>query len=163
MAKRQSKKVAKEIGVLASDESATSQSPITFLRDKYGQDLYDRAKKNIGMSDEMIASFPDAESLKRYCDGIHSKSNPDARMKEGEPVDRKNFEDNMPDVFTMESILPAEWAHKNRDQFDRDNREAFLRDIRRKYGAHEPVRIVADTSFVAKKHELVTTFTIYYK
>ena len=146
MVKKQSKKVAKDVYI-----------------QRIPQDLIDRAKKKIGMSDEMINSFPDAESLKRYCDGIHPKSNPDARMKEGEQPERKNFEDNMPDTFTLESVLNAEYFHGNREQFDRNNLQEFLRSINRKYGVQKPVRIVKDENFVAKKYELLTNFTIYFK
>ena len=145
MAKKRSKKV--------DDDKMKVEIPL---------DLYDRARKKIGMSDEMIAGFPDAESLKRYCDGIHSKSNPDARMKEGEPLKQKQFENNMPKVFTLESVMNADWVQRNREQFDRENLQEFLRSINRKYGTQRAARIIKDENFVAKKYELVTKFTIYF-
>ncbi len=127
------------------------------------KDLYERARKKIGLRDDQIASYPNAEALKQYCDGIHPQSNPDARIKEGAPVVHPKFADNMPDSFTLDSVQEANFVTTNREQFDRANLQSFLRNINRKYGTQKPVRIVQDTSFVVVKRELVTTFTIYFK
>ena len=94
---------------------------------------------------------------------MHSKSDPDARIKEGKPPVHPKFEENMPDSFTLESVIEAKFVQKNRSQFDESNLQAFLRNINRRYGAQKPVRIVKDISFVAKKYELVTKFTIFFK
>ena len=47
-------------------------------------DLYERARK-IGMSEEMIATYPDEASLKSACDRISPQTNPDARVKIAKP------------------------------------------------------------------------------
>lgn len=133
------------------------------LEDKYGKDLYERCSKKIGMTYEQIAAHPDAESLLQYANGIHPASNVDARIKEGVPPEQKKFEENMPDSFTLESVLEAKFVKTNRDHFDRGNLQTFLRRINRRYGPFEPVRIVTDTSFIVKKRELVTKYVIYYK
>ena len=175
MAKK--KKTSKKMGILASKELAKAGSPIdidspeascvlykrpdgSILETPVA--LYNRCRKEIGMSDEMIASHPNAESLLQYANGIHPKSNPDARIKEGLRPEPMKFEDNMPDSFTLESILEAKFVKTNRDHFDRANLQAFLRRINRRYGPHQPVRIVTDRSFKVAKRELVTKFTIYY-
>jgi len=98
----------------------------------------------------------------QYANGIHPKSNVDARIKEGVPPEPMKFEDNMPDSFTLESVLEAKFVKTNRDNYDRGNLQAFLRRINRRYGPAEPVRIVTDRSFKVAKRELVTKFTIYY-
>ncbi len=125
--------------------------------------LYNRCRYSVGMSDAMIASYDSAEALKQAADGMHGKSNPDARVKEGKLPEQKKFEDNMPDSFTLESILEAKFMKTNRDHYDRGVLQAYLRRINRKYGPKSPVRIVQDRSFVVVKRELVTKYTIYFK
>ena len=130
---------------------------------RYGEDLYKRASKKIGMTDAMIASYPDADALLKACNGMHSKSNPDARIKEGVPPVGVKFEEDRPDVMTLESILKAAFVQQNRGMFDETNLQSFLRNVNRRYGAQKPLRIVKDMSLVAVKHELVTKYTIYFK
>jgi len=130
---------------------------------KFGEALYNRCRKQIGLTDVQIAAHPDAESLLQYANGIHPKSNVDARIKEGVPPEPMKFEDNMPDSFTLESVLEAKFVKTNRDNYDRGNLQAFLRRINRRYGPAEPVRIVQDRSFKVKNRELITKYTIYYK
>ncbi len=125
--------------------------------------LYKRCREVIGMSDAMICSYGDADTLLQNANGMHPKSNVDARVKEGVRPEPMKFEDNMPDKFTLESILEAKFIKTNRDYFDRGNLQAFLRRINRRYGPFEPVRIVQDRSFKVVKRELVTRYTIYYK
>ena len=151
MAKKRNKKVEKK--------PELEQSPAA----KYGEDLYKRASKKIGMTDAMIASYPDADALLKACNGMHSKSNPDARTKEGVPPVGVKFEEDRPDVMTLESILKAAFVQQNRGMFDETNLQAFLRNVNRRYGAQKPLRIVKDMSLVAKKHELVTQYMIYFK
>ena len=127
------------------------------------QELYDRAKKKVGLSDERISSFTDAESLKQFLDGIHPNSNPDARVTQGKPPEPAKFEENMPDSFTLESILEAKFISTNRDHFDNKNLQDFLLRINRRYGTQHPVRILMDRSFVVKNRELLTKYTIFYK
>ena len=149
------KKTKKTIKVLTEDNE--------IMEAKYGKDLYKRCSKAIGMTDVQIGAHPDAESLLRYANGIHPKSNADARIKEGVRPDPMKFENDMPDSFTLESVLEARFIKTNRDHFDRGNLQSFLRGINRKYGPFEPVRIVQDRSFKVVKRELVTKYTIYYK
>lgn len=125
--------------------------------------LYKRASKKIGLTDVQIARHPDVESLKQYLNSIHPQSNSDARISEGKPPEIRNFDDNMPDSFTLESVIEAKFVKTNRDHYDRGNLQAFLCRVNRKYGIHEPVRIVQDRSFKVVKRELVTKFVIYYK
>lgn len=126
-------------------------------------DLYLRCSREIGLSDAQIASYPDAESLKRWANGNHPKSNPDARIKQGKVPEPPKFEQMMKDVFTLESVLEAKFIKSNREHFDRNSLNTFLCNIRRRYGPQEPVRIVTDQNNKVVKRELVTTFTIYYK
>ena len=168
MAKKKSKKKAKKnkIGVL--EHEVPTGPAISFVREtelitKFGKKLYERCRKKIGMTDVQIAAHPDAESLLQYANGIHPGSNADARVKEGERPEPMKFEENMPDSFTLESVLEAKFIKTNREHFDRGNLQAFLRRINRRYGPFKPVRIVTDKSFVVVKRELVTKFTIYFK
>lgn len=131
--------------------------------EKYGEALYDRCRKVIGLTDVQISAHPDAESLKQYANGIHPKSNPDARVKEGVRPEPPKFAENMPDKFELESVLEAKFIKSNRDHFDRSNLQGLLRRINRKYGNHDPVRIVTDQSCKVVKRELITKFTIIYK
>ncbi len=159
------KKRRKKKEVIVNEEKLITnfgESRLQYLR-RENQDLYKRASKVIGMPDDMIASYPNDELLKKACDGMHSKSNPDARIKEGVVPIGVKFEENMPDEFALESVIDAKFVQINRMQFDEANLQSFLRNINRRYGAQKPVRIVKDISFVAKKYELVTTFTIYFK
>ena len=130
---------------------------------EFGEELYNRCRKEIGLTNVQIAAHPDAESLLQYANGIHPKSNVDARIKEGVPPEPMKFEDNMPDSFTLESVLEAKFVKSNRDNYDRGNLQAFLRRINRRYGPFEPVRIVQDRSFKVMKRELITKYVIYYK
>ncbi len=125
--------------------------------------LYDRCRKEIGMSDAQIASYSSTEALLQAANGMHPKSNVDARVSEGKPPKNVVFEENMPDSFTLESVLEAKFVKTNRDHYDRGNLQAFLRRVNRRYGPQEPVRIVQDRSFKVVKRELVTKFTIYFK
>ncbi len=127
------------------------------------KDLYDRCRKKIGMSDVMIASYPDAEALKRSADGMHSKSDPDARVKEGVRPKQVKFPEMLKDVFTFESVLEAKFIKTNREHYDRGNLQQFLLLINRRYGTQKPIRIVEDKSLVPKKRELVTHYTIYFE
>jgi len=164
MAKKKTKK--KEIGAPGHEVPtgpAVSVVRETELIAKFGKDLYDRCRKVIGMSDAMIASYTDADALKQAANGMHPKSNVDARVKQGARPEPMKFEENMPDSFTLESILEAKFIKTNRDYYDRGNLQAFLRRINRRYGPFKPVRIVQDRSFKVVKRELVTKYTIYYK
>lgn len=136
------------------------------------QTLYVRAKEKVGMTNEMMATYPDIESLKKACDRIHPKSNPDAYPKQGEAPKSVKYEDNMPDKFEVDSMMEAKFISQNRAQFDEANLQDELRRINRKYGAHNPVKIVKTTTFnqirgmnkdrIACK-VLVTKFEIYFK
>ncbi len=108
---------------------------------QYGAELIKRAKK-IGMSPEMIAVYPDAESLKKACDGISPRTNPDARIKEGIIPPPVEHPDKMPDKFEFESAMEEKFHSANRAQFDENNLQLELRRINRKYGAQKPVKIV---------------------
>lgn len=125
--------------------------------------LYTRCRKEIGMSDAQIASYSSADALLQAANGMHPKSNIDARVSEGKPPEPVKFEENMPDTYVLESVLEAKFIKTNRDHFDRGNLQACLRRINRRYGPQEPVRIVQDRSFVVVKRELVTKYTIYFK
>lgn len=135
-------------------------------------ELYARAKNKAGMSDEMMAAYPHAESLKAACDAIHPQSNPDAFPKRGSAPLPVKYEDNMPDKFEIDSMMEAKFISQNRVQFDENNLKAELRRINRKYGAHKPVKIVKTTTFnqvngknadrVACK-VLVTHYEIFFK
>ncbi len=125
-------------------------------------ELYERCSKVIGMSDEMIKSYPDVESLKRSANGMHSKSDPDARVKEGVRPEPPKFPEMLKDVFTLESVLEAKFIKTNREHYDRGNLQQFLLLINRRYGTQKPIRIVEDKSLVPKKRELVTHYTIYF-
>lgn len=136
------------------------------------QTLYKRAKEKAGMSDEMMATYPDIKSLKSACDRIHPASNPDAYPQEGEAPKPVEYEDNMPDKFDFDSAMEAKFVSQNRAQFDETNLQAELRRLNRKYGAHEPVKIVATKTFKQVKgmnkdrvacKVLITHFEIYMK
>ena len=85
------------------------------------------------------------------------------RVKEGVRSEPMKFEDNMLDVFTLESVLEAKFVKTNRGHFDRGNLQSFLRRVNRRYGPFEPVRIIEDKSFKVEKRELVTKYVIYYR
>lgn len=135
-------------------------------------ELYYRARHKAGMSDEMMASYPDAESLKAACDAIHPQSNLDAFPKRGSAPKPVKYKDKMPNKFEIDSKIEAKFISRNRVQFDEANLQAELRRINRKYGAHKPVKIVKTTKFnqvngknadrVACK-VLVTKYEIYFK
>ncbi len=127
------------------------------------RELYDRCSKVIGMSDAMIARYPDVEALKQGANGMHPKSNVDARVKQGQRPEPAKFAENMQDSFTLESVLEAKCFKTNRDHFDRGDLQAFLRRINRRYGPQNPVRIVQDRTFKVVDRGLVTRYTIYYK
>lgn len=147
-----------EVGGGASDEDMVTVNNLMIPRA-----LYKRASKKIGLTDVQISSYPDAESLKQALDGMHPQSNPDARISQGKPPKIRNFEDNMPDSFELESVIEAKFIKANRDNYDRGNLESFLCRVNRKYGVQKPVRIVQDRSFKVVKRELVTSYVIYYK
>lgn len=148
-------------------EAISGQSPpcqCYKLADKgISQSLYTRCRKEIGMSDAQIASYSSEDALLQAANGMHPKSNVDARIKEGTPPKNIIFEENMPDSFTLESVLEAKFISTNRDHFDRGNLQAFLRRINRRYGPFEPVRIIQDRSFKVVKRELITKYTIFFK
>lgn len=170
--KKNNKKVAKRFPTYDDDRAKdTGNEDENFIQIKRAddstvlipKDLYNRCRKEIGMTDVQISVYPDAESLLQYANSIHPKSNTDARIKEGVRPEPMKFEDNMPDSFTLESVLEAKFIKTNRDHFDRGNLQSFLSRINRRYGPFEPVRIVQDRSFKVVKRELVTTYVIYYR
>lgn len=118
-------------------ESASSQFPA---------ELVERARK-IGMSPEMIATFPDETSLKNGCDRISPQTNPDYRPKQGVVPKTVTMPDIMPDKFEFESRLECKFMMRDRRQFDESNLQAELRRINRKYGAQKPVKIVKTVTF----------------
>jgi hypothetical protein len=148
--------------ITETNEVLRGSLEIDLIRE-FGEDLYNRAKKTVGMSNAQIASYADADALLQALNGMHPKSNPDARVKEGKRPEIKVFEENMPDSFTLESVLEAKFIKTNRDHYDRGNLQSFLCRIRRRYGEVEPVRIIQDRNFKVVKRELTTTYTIYFK
>ncbi len=143
-------------------EATTAEARIQKLKVN-DPDLYNRCRKEIGMSDAMVASYSSAEALLQAANGMHPKSNVDARISEGKPPEPAKFEENMPDSFMLESVLEAKFIKTNRDHYDRGNLQAFLRRINRRYGPQEPVRIIEDKSFKVVQRELVTKYTMYFK
>lgn len=115
------------------------------------------------MSDAQIASYSSAEALRQAANGMHPRSNVDARVKEGETPEPVKFDENLPDSYVLESILEAKFIKTNRDHFDRGNLQACLRRINRRYGPQIPVRIVQNMSMVSVNRELKTTYTIYFR
>ena len=120
----------------------------------------------------MIAVYPDAESLKKACDGISPRTNPDARVKEGKIPPPVKYTDKMPDKFEFESAMEEKFLSASRAQFDENNLQLELRKINRKYGAQKPVRITKDMNCNAVKGKnkdkqmarmLITKFTIFMK
>jgi len=133
--------------------------------------LYERARK-IGMSDAMIATYTDEVALKKACDGISPRSNPDAEPKQVNIPEPVVIKEEMPDKFEFESRLEYKSMMRNRDQFDRNNLQLELRKINRKWGEQKPVKIVKTTTFkpvkginedkIASKF-LITRFEIFLK
>lgn len=135
--------------IIACEDADALVTAINNVADKKLTPLKKRARK-IGMSDAMIASYPDALALKRACDKISPKTNPDFRAQPGkvpEPV----VYDKMPDKFEIDSKLECKFISQNRAQFDEANLQAELRRINRKYGPQKPVRTVRTMSFKAVK------------
>ena len=166
-ARKKSKKKAKRESTLMAPAEVLKNPTIILGTDEnpsvVSDALYDRCRNKIGLTDVQIAAHPDAESLLQYANGVHPASNVDARIKEGVRSEPMKFEENMPDSFTLESVLEAKFVKTNREHFDRGNLQAFLRRINRRYGPFEPVRIVTDKSFKVVKRELITKYVIYYK
>ena len=168
--KKKKAKKAKDNPVAKTYAEITQQAA-----DKMGKQpkdaLYDRARK-IGMSAEMIATYPDEDALKKACDGISPQTNPDARPKEGVIPPPKVY-DKMPDKFEFDSKLEAKFITQNRASFDENNLKAKLRRINRRYGAQKPVKIVKTVTFKPVKgidektrlscRFLVTHFEIFMK
>ncbi len=134
-------------------------------------ELYNRARKQIGISREKIASFDDAAALKAYCDKISPQTNPDGRPKRGVVPKMEPSEEVMPDKFEIDSKMEVNVA-RNRNQFDDAKLQAELMRINRTYGRQEPVRIVRDSNMKPEQgknqhHQntrlLVTHFTIFMK
>ncbi len=128
--------------------------------------LVDRARK-IGLSPEMIETYPNAIALKAKCDSISPKTNPAARPKTAsgpamhlEPV---------PDKYEFTSYLEALFFGVNREQHDYQVLQSTLRMVNRKYGASEPVKIrkteICKPVSVKDKDGkfLVTEYVIFYK
>lgn len=137
---------------------------------KFPKELYDRALK-IGLAKEVIEAFPDAETLKAKCDAISPRTNPDAKPKEGDVPEPKDYS-KVPDQFEFESRLEARLLSCNRRQFDEANLQAELRKMNRKYGSHKPVRVLRDEcgepikgkNKVGQNAKMyVTKFTVIYK
>lgn len=135
-------------------------------------ELYNRASKKAGMSDEMIATYPDAESLKRACDKISPRTNPDARPGEGVVPPPVKYEDNRPDVFEFDSKMEAKFISQNRAQFDENELQLKLREINRRYGPQKLVKIIKTTTFKPVKGItkdklsamfLVTHYEVHFK
>lgn len=129
--------------------------------------LIQRAKK-IGLSDEQIATYPDAESLKRKCDEISPRTNPDAQPKRGKIPAPAKYDDSLPDVIEFDSKLEAKFITANRAQFDEASLKDKLMFLNRKYGPCEPVSIekVVDRKPVdgITKHKLAAKFLVtHYK
>ncbi len=135
------------------------------------QALYDRARKQIGMSVEKIASYPDAKSLKAYCDKVSPRTNMDARPKRGKvSVPERKIAPIVPDKFEFDSKMEVS-KFQNRTQFDNANLQAELRRINRVHEA-QPVRIITDSGmkpvqgknkFGQSARLLVTHYTIIMK
>ena len=134
-------------------------------------DLYNRAIYKVGMTNAMIATYPDAKSLKEVCDIIHPQSNPDAYPKRGSVPKPVIHTEKVPDKIEIDSNMEAKFISRNRAQFDEQNLQAELRRINRKYGSQNPVKIVKTTTFnqVNGKNAdrvpckvLVTHYEIYF-
>ncbi len=108
------------------------------------RELYDRARKQVGLSDELIARYTDGTKFKQYLNGISPKTNPDLRVKAVKIPKPVQLEDNMPDKFEFESKLEVKFLGQNRAQFDEQKLQEKLRAINRKYGAQKPVRIIKE-------------------
>jgi len=130
-----------------------------------------RAKK-VGFTDRQIEQFANDDILNATCDSVSPQTNPDARPKRGIVPEKKDRPDDMPDQFDFVSELECRQSTTNRAQFDRDNLNAELRRINRRYGSYEPTAIERDASKTPidgkDKHGrdaklLVTKYTIYYK
>jgi len=109
------------------------------------QNLKIRAAK-IGMSPEMIETYPDAESLKKACDKISPSSNKAGRAKYGPLPKPVQHPEPCPDKFEIESRLETRLSSTNREQHDEVNLQSKLRWINCKYGAQKPERIIRDAS-----------------
>ena len=103
--------------------------------------LHKRAGK-LGMSPEMIETYPDEVALKQACDGMSQKTNPQGYPQAGKIPEPKKFDGNMPDMFEVESTLETARISINRNQYDEGILQAKLRVINRQYGVQAPVRIV---------------------
>ncbi len=128
--------------------------------------LIKRAKK-IGMTEEMIATYPDATALKNACDAMSPQSNPDARPSTGKATGKVVLP-QMPDKFEIDSKLEARFVTQNRARFDENNLQLELRRINRRFGPSKPVKIVKIITFekikgVSKDKISVQFFVTHYE
>ncbi len=128
------------------------------------QALYDRAKKVVGMTDNMMVSFGTVAGLKNACARIHSKSNPYAQPKLEVVPPAPVYEDKRPNLFEYNSKLESKFISQNRAQFDEANLQQELRRINRKYGPQKPVKIVSTMTFKPEngvnEHRLSAKFLV---
>ena len=124
--------------------------------------LIKRAKK-IGLKKEQIATFSDSVALKAYLDGISPQTNPDAKMRPGTPPKPVVHSEPMPEKFEFESKMENKFISQNRTQFDENALQAKFREINRKYGPGQPVKVVKTVFNKSVKGMLITKFEIFMK
>jgi hypothetical protein len=69
--------------------------------------------------------------------------------------------DDMPDKFAIESKMPLGTISRNREQFDEANLQTQLRFINRKYGHHQPVKVIKTVLYKPVNGMLITLFEIF--
>ena len=172
MAKKKSKKKTSKRVNNIPRESTPTEDRLQLVKMNH-PDLYTRARKKVGLTDEQIANYYDAESLKKALDRMSPGTNADAIVKAVVPPQVKEAPKTgeRPDMIEVVSQLETGFIMPNRLQYDENNFAAELRGINRKYGAKEPVKIVKTINLkpVAGKnvyHQnckfLVTTYKIFY-
>ena len=134
----------------------------------FPKELVNRARK-IGLSTEMIETYPNAIALKAKCDSISPKTNPAARPKTVSSPGPAMHPEQVPDKYEFTSYLEAQFFGISREQHDNQELQAALRLVNRKYGASEPVKTrktetCKPVSVEGKDGKyLVTEYVIFYK
>lgn len=176
MAKKDLIKKAKELGIEIPKKATVKQLQElikTVAPPPEDPALIKRAKK-IGLNKDQIASYPDAESLKKALDGMSPQTNPDARVKPSTPPKPVVHAEKMPKEkkFEIDSKFEQKFISQSRVQFDEANLQAEFRRINRKYGVQVPVKIIKTTTFkpVSGLNEnkitvkfLITHYVIFFK
>ncbi len=145
VAKKAAKKVvAKKKAVKKAKKVAEKESPmVTVGTVMLLKSLYKRARK-IGMTDNQIKAQSDAAAVKAFCDQLHPASNPGAKPKPGVVPPPVEYDDNIPDKIDFVSTFEVTFSSSARIQTDESNLQNELMRINRKYGTHDPIRILMD-------------------